>query len=241
LYPHCEMLTHDNDISEAEFRSGSEIIFKGGVNDLEELYDNAMDRISEEMQNFVSRGSGSALYKVNKLAIHTTEYKPLGGGTYVDLPKFIKDKKAVINMQNKDYECFKWCVTRALNKVDTHPERITKLLKQQAQQLRWGDIKFPVKLNDIDKFENMNNNLAINVFHIEGKYISPLKISKAPERRPDITHKFINLLLHEGHYSLIEHFSRLVRSQVTNHKEASLFCYRCLCAFSCQTALVYSA
>ena len=30
LYLHCEMLSHDNDINEAEFRSGSEIIFKEG-------------------------------------------------------------------------------------------------------------------------------------------------------------------------------------------------------------------
>ena len=55
LYLHCEMLSRDNDIMEAEFRSGSEIIFKGGANNLEELYDNAMDRISEEMQNYLSK------------------------------------------------------------------------------------------------------------------------------------------------------------------------------------------
>jgi hypothetical protein len=82
-------------------------------------------------------GQWMDLYRVNKLVIHTTEYKPLGGSSYVDLPKFIKDKKAVINIKNTDQECFKWSVTRALNKADTHPERITKLLKQQAQQLRW--------------------------------------------------------------------------------------------------------
>jgi hypothetical protein len=83
----------------------------------------------------------------------------------------------------------------------------------------------------------MNNNLAISVFHIDGGYINPLHISKAPERRPDITHTYIYLLLHEGHYSLIAHFSRLVRSQLTSHKGASLFCYRCISAFSEQSEL----
>ena len=77
------MLSHDNDIMEVEFRSGSEIILKGGVTDLDELYDNAKERMSEEMQNYISRGSGWVLHRVAKLVIHTTEYKPLGGSSYV--------------------------------------------------------------------------------------------------------------------------------------------------------------
>jgi hypothetical protein len=237
LYLHCEMLIADNDIKEAEFRSGSEIILKGGVNNLEELYDNAKERMVEEMHNYISMGSGWVLHTVAKLVIHTAEYKPLGGSSYVELPQFIKDKKEVINMQNKDNKCFMDCIVRALNPVKTHPERVNKLLRTQAQQLHWDGIEFPFKLNDIDKFEKMNNNLAINVFIIEGKDISPLKISKAPQRRPDVTYKYINLLLYKGHYSLINNFSRLVRSQITNDKGASLFCYRCLCAFSCESSL----
>jgi hypothetical protein len=111
------MLSHDNDINEAEFRSGVEIIFKGGANNLEEFYDNAMDKISEEMQTYLGKGSGSVLYRVAKLVIHTNEYKPLGGSSYVELPKFIKAKKAVIDIKNKDQECFKYCIARALNPV----------------------------------------------------------------------------------------------------------------------------
>ena len=79
--------------------------------------------------------------------------------------------------------------------------------------------------------------LAINVFYIEGADISPLKISKAPEKRPEVTFHFINLLLYNNHYCLINNFSRLVRSQLTSHKCASLFCSRCLSSFSRQSAL----
>ena len=110
-------------------------------------------------------GSGWRLLRVAKLTIHTTEYKPLRGssaytasGSYVELPEFIKAKKAVINIKNTDTQCFKWCVTRALNPVQKNAERVSKLLQQQAQQLHWDGIEFPVKLSDIDKFEKMNNN-----------------------------------------------------------------------------------
>jgi hypothetical protein len=92
-------------------------------------------------------------------------------------------------------------------------------------------------LSNIDKFERMKNNLAINVYHIEGKDILPLHISKTPEKRRQVTFKFINQLLYNKHYCLINNFSRLVRSQITSHKGASLFCHRCLGAFSCQTAV----
>ena len=141
------------------------------------------------MYNYVSQGSGWRLVKVVKLTIHTNEYSPLNGssayttsGSYVELPEFIKAKKAVINIKNTDNQCFKWCVTRALNPVKAHAERVDKQLKVQAQQLRWDGIEFPVKLTDIDKFERMNNNLAINVFYVEGKYIEPLRISNARGR-----------------------------------------------------------
>ena len=41
---------------------------------------------------------------------------------YIELPEWIKNKKAVINPQNKDEECFKWAVIAALH----HEEIISK-------------------------------------------------------------------------------------------------------------------
>ena len=34
--------------------------------------------------------------------------------------------KELINLQNKDIECFKWCHVRLLNPTNSHPERINK-------------------------------------------------------------------------------------------------------------------
>jgi hypothetical protein len=98
------------------------------------------------MANFQQRGSNWRFKSVVKLEINTFVYRPLKGSSYIPLPKELAAKKAIINMKNKDNECFKWCVTRALNPVEEHPERITKELKKQAEQLNWSGIEFPVSL-----------------------------------------------------------------------------------------------
>ena len=80
-------------------------------------------------------------------------------------------------MQNQDDECFKWCVATALNPVDKDQERIIKKLQIQAKNLNWNDIKFPVNLNDIDKFERRNVAISVNVFGYD-EDVYPLRVSK---------------------------------------------------------------
>ena len=67
------------------------------------------------MAKFQRRGSGWRF----------VEFSPLKGNSWIPLPEKIAKKKAIVNMKNEDNECFKWCVTRALNPVKNHPERIT--------------------------------------------------------------------------------------------------------------------
>lgn len=71
-----------------------------------------------------------------------------------------------------------WCVTRAFNPVDKHPERITKLLREQSERLDWGDMKFLVKLKEVGGFENLNSLISVNVFGYKEQTIYPLRISK---------------------------------------------------------------
>ena len=38
--------------------------------------------------------------------------------------------KGLINIKNNDNKCFLWCYTRHLNPLKLHPERITKVDKE---------------------------------------------------------------------------------------------------------------
>jgi hypothetical protein len=151
--------------------------------------------------------------------------------TYVPLPKCIADKKAVINMKNDNNQSFNYAVTRALNPVDVHPERITNVLREQSKQLDRSGIEFNVAIKDIAKFEKKNN-LVINVCGVEGEtcIIHPLKHTR-------LDGKVIDLLLHKGHYCLIKDFGRLINSQVSKNKGKRYHCKRCMNSFTTEFAL----
>ena len=105
------------------------------------------------------------------LDLHTVKCEPLGGSSYIPLPKFLAAKRATINLKNEDDECFKWAITRALNSVDIHPERIDRELRETSKVLNWKGLNFPVELGDINKFENHNSLISINVFVFKNWFI----------------------------------------------------------------------
>ena len=68
---------------------------------------------------------------------------------------------------------------------------------------------YPVKLNEIPKFEKVNH-LKINVMTIDGKFVVPLQLSKSNEV------KQIDLLYFNNHYFLIRSMDRLLSRQGRN-------------------------
>ena len=151
------------------FHSDPMVNIKGS--DTDDLYSEMSQVISRKISKFRRTGS------VVKLEVHMVDYEPLKGNSYIELPKALLDKKAIINMQNKnDNECFKWAVTRALNPKDQHPERI-KDIREKAEKLNWNGIQSPVSLPAIDKFEEQNETISVYVFEYEEErgIVSPLK------------------------------------------------------------------
>ena len=51
------------------------------------------------------------------------------GGSYIESPKWLKDKKCTVNQKNNDNKFFQYATTPALNfnKIDKHPQRISKI------------------------------------------------------------------------------------------------------------------
>jgi hypothetical protein len=47
---------------------------------------------------------------IDQLIIHYNRYNPTRGGSYIELPKWIADKKACINIKNTDNKCFKYSI-----------------------------------------------------------------------------------------------------------------------------------
>ena len=221
-------------IKPANFHSDNHINLVG--TDEDDIHIIMTERILEKMATFQSMGSGWRLYSIIKLELHTARYIPFRGETWIPLPKELANKKAIINMQNKDNKCFLWCVLRALNPKDNHPERVDKELKLKENTLNMDGIKYPVSLEDINKFENQNPTISITVYGYEEKEVCPLRNNNNIDREHNIT---LMLIEKDGvlHYCLVKNRSRLFSSQVSKHKEQSYFCDRCLNPFWCEKSL----
>ena len=239
----------NGEIVKAEFlfhSNGHKLILES--TDVEEVYNEMVDEIEESIQKVkYAEGSGWRFSKIINLTLHTAKWDPLNAGSYMDLPPFLKDKKALINMQNEDDECFKWCVLRALYPKDNHPERIDKNLKSKQDTLNMEGIRYPVNFRDIDRFESQNPNISISVlgYNEKDKTIYPLKRSNYTGSEHDI----ILLLLNgwkkdkngeekeNSHYILVKNENALLSSQINNHGHKRHFCLNCFCSFKTKESL----
>ena len=231
----CYMINErDNLIKDFPFHSEIEINVEG--TDENEIYITMTDTILERIANLINGssggGSGWVFYKIIKLELHTVNYRPLIGNTWIPLPKELADKKAIINIKNKDNKCFMWCVKRALNPTNDHPERIDKELMEKENTLNMEGIEYPVSLKDISKFEKQNPEISITILGFNEKdKVHPLRVSEHTYIRK---HNIILLLIERdgvNHYCLVKNSSRLLSKQISAHKGGTHICYRCLNPF----------
>ena len=126
------------------------------------LFKSFLQRFEENLQegsDFEFDGINFFYYVFNKTSIYR-------GGSYIDSPKWLKDKKSTINPKNNDHECFQYAATLALNldNINNHPEKISKI-RPFIDQYNWKDIDFPPTNKDWKKFE-LNNKVALNILYI---------------------------------------------------------------------------
>ena len=111
----------------AYFQSGTHINHE--IQDVEVIMKEMINKILENLRAYQENGSAWYFKEVISLEIHLVENKPMNGGTYIPLPKFIQNKNAIINIQNEDDKCFLWSILRYLHPKEIHGERITDLKK----------------------------------------------------------------------------------------------------------------
>ena len=239
LYLNCIMKRTDPDgftvIRKFAFHSvGQKIITES--TDPHEIFKEMMNEIEEEVQKVEhAEGSGWVFVEVENLTLHTDIWDPIKASSYIDLPKELKNKNAIINMKNEDNnKCFLWCVLRALNPKDTHPERIDKDLKSKENTLNMEGIAYPVSLKDINRFEKQNLDISISVLgYSKDEKIYPLRISKFTKvkKEDERKHNIVLLLIKNGdnsHYCYVKNESALLSSQVNSHGHKRYFCLNCL-------------
>ena len=135
-------------------RSDNEEFMNGSDTDeiIKELFKSLLQRYQENLQEKM-KGSDFAFDGVNYLYYDLNKISIIRGGSYIDSPKWLKNKKSTINPENNGYKCFQYVITSALNldKINIHPERISKI-KPFIEEYNWKDIDFPSTSKDWKKF-----------------------------------------------------------------------------------------
>ena len=116
--------------------------------------------ILDKIRNYQQNGSGWYFKEVVHFEIHTVDFNPMRGSSYIPLPDWISRKKAIINIRNTGDKCFLWCVLRYLDPKAKNDDRLTDL-KEKELTLNTKGIKFPMKVKDITKFEALNPSLSL--------------------------------------------------------------------------------
>ena len=96
--------------------------------------------------------------RVVGMKIVIANFQPFAGRSYIELPKYIRNNKACINVKNKDNDCFRWALRSALFPCHNHTDR--PLSYPLEDGLNFDGIDAPTPLNQIGKVEKQNN-LAI--------------------------------------------------------------------------------
>ena len=186
--------------------------------------DAAYPKILETLEKWTYNGSGWEVERVVTLWLDIAQYRPLRGGSYIELPAALKRKKVVVNVKNRDDDCLRWALRSALFPAKDHSDRPSKYPIEDG--LDFTGIDSPTPLTQIGRVERQND-LAINVFGWDkGVIVHRLTKEDGP---------FINLLMvgkaEKYHYTWIKDINRLLYTE-SKHKERKHFCERCLHGYS---------
>ena len=156
--------------------SKAEIIIN--ESDIDNVFQSFYTTIITNIQKSLGEGSGWITDLVIDHTISISKYNPLARRSYIKLPKELNHpRKRLINIQNIDKKCFKWCLVRYLNPADHNLKRIAKSDDDFAKKPDFKDMKFPVKIRDIHKI-GKKNSIGISVFGYINKEKYAIYVSK---------------------------------------------------------------
>ena len=204
---------------------------------IKELFKSFLQRYQEGLEESM-RGSKFIFDSVDALYYDLNKISLSRGGSYIDSPKWLKNKKATINPKNNDDKCFQYALTVALNyeQFKGHPERISKI-KPFIDQYNWKEIDFPSHRKDWKKFESNNKSTALNILYVPH---NTEKIRHAYKSKYNLNHKnqVLLLMITDGkkwHYLAVKRLSALFR--ITSKHDGDFYCLNCFQSYTTENKL----
>ena len=236
--------------------SDNEEIWSG--NETDDIINRLIKTSLTTYQKILRNGSNFVFESVDLLSYHIHKTNLKRGKSYIKSPEWILNKRATINLKNKDNKCFQYSITVALNhqNIENHPERISNI-KPFIDKYNWKGIDFPAGIKDWKKFEENNKEVALNILYTppNTKTINLAYKSKYNRKRKNqvvllmITHDEQSDEIDKWHYIAlkgvrtdngfncpIRSLSRLLRG-ITSNNHGDFYCLGCLHSFRTDNAL----
>ena len=207
--------------------------------ELKKALNNMRNDIGVRISDMALYQSGLVIVKIKEIHMMFNKYNPTRAGKYINLPKWISLKKACINIKNKDEKCFKYAIQCGYHKIyeKSHSENFYHY-KKIEDCLNFAGVTFPANNNDIDKFEELNHNVSVNVFEVDDEQ-EQIVIGRKLKNKDAKCH--VDLLRIDeddiSHYVYVKDCSRLLNSQKSKFRNKSYFCKYCHTGFGTQELL----
>ena len=205
---------------------------------IKELFESLLQRYQEGLEEsmkgsvFVFDSIDLLKYKLSKIGLNR-------GGSYVDSPKWLKNKKATINPKNNDDKCFQYALTVAWNyqNIKSHPERISNI-RPFIDQYDWKEIDFPAQKKDWKKFEL--NNKATDIYILFVPYnAEKIRLAYKSKCNFKCENQVILLMITDGkkwHYLAVKSLLALFR-RITSKHVGDFYCLNCFHSYSAKNRL----
>ena len=189
-------------------------------------------QLTERLETFTQRGSGHVLKSIEALdwsigECHNVPF--LVGHGPVKLPKSLAAKKAVVNVDSPDGECFRYALLSVL-----HYDHVQAKKRGRASQYdpwlnehKWEGISFPFTTSQIDHFEGLNLGLFIHLLEWKENKVSIVRRATPPPG----PQKIVSILLVEDHFVGVTNLDRLLNSNAAHNHQTRHYCQRCLDPF----------
>ena len=207
--------------------------------DIHEQIDKAGDRIKHLLDLHEGRGSGFSLDRILECQLNIATFDVIGGSSNPPLPKYVQSKKATVNIKSKDDKNFLYCLSYIRKPVVKDAQRPSHYT-EELNNFDISGIKFPVTLNQIAKFEQQNPDFSVNVYKLDKKVDTNVKLISlytSPERNRKYHANLLQIRTSQKpHYVVINNMSRLLFEQ-TPARNKLYVCKYCLTTFSKESGL----
>lgn len=155
--------------------------------------------------------------------ITITKYQHRRGGSFIEFPEWVNNKKCGINIQNTDERCIDYVIAYHFTKPKKNPQRPNQYQEWILNNIKNEGIQYPIAIKQLDKYCKLNNiSLDVwEVFDIEDccnlRFASKGAI-KAADRH-------INLLMYKNHFMYLKSKTAFWRHKPGKTSHQCIKCY----------------